>query len=92
MTTQLSLSPIDEIRCQAVESIASLLNDATVRQPRFDKYRDLQTVLEALPLPTDEFAKAMNRFRNAQTYLNGGEWGAASYELRMLARSLIHYR
>jgi hypothetical protein len=44
--------------------------------------------LEALPLATEEAAVMRNRLANARSYLEAGERGAASYELRLLACSL----
>ena len=46
--------------------------------------------LEALPLATEEAAVMRNRLANARSYLEAGEHGAASYELRLLACSLAN--
>ena len=46
-------------------------------------------VLEALPLATEE-ALMRNRLANAQSHLEAGERGAARYELRLLACSLVN--
>lgn len=46
------------------------------------KFRSL---LESLPLAADEFAVPCCRLSNAFGYLQSDEWGAARYELRLLA-------
>jgi len=99
-TTNSARTPSDvtvsDILGQATRSVNSLLakldrstgpNDDNVGETA-----DLQRVMEALPLSTDEFGLATNRLRNASRYLRSHERGAARYELKMLARSLDHDR
>jgi hypothetical protein len=49
---------------------------------------EVQGLLEALPLSSGDFCRAGNNLRNAQRYMRSQEWGAAAYELRMLAGSV----
>ena len=46
---------------------------------------EVQALLEALPLSSVEFCRVSNNLRNAERYMRSQEWGAASYELRMIA-------
>jgi hypothetical protein len=68
--------------------IEALLHDG---RRNADVYHELQTFqvhLEAMPLPTDEFALARCRLDNARRYLQYNERGAAQYELRLMMRGL----
>jgi hypothetical protein len=47
-----------------------------------------RSMLEAMPLATDQFGLACTRLQNAQHYLRYTEPGAAWYELRLLVSSL----
>jgi hypothetical protein len=49
-----------------------------------------RSLLEALPLSTDQYGLACTRLQNTQHYLRYTEPGAAWYELRLLASSLKH--
>jgi hypothetical protein len=51
-------------------------------------FRRARAKLAAMPLATAELALALARLDNARTYLLEDEPGAATYELRLLARSL----
>lgn len=51
-------------------------------------FASLRQLLEALPLDTATFAVACNRLANARAYSQVGEFGAANYELRLLAQSM----
>lgn len=76
------------------ESLCLLLRHASDRLPAQrggDSVADFEQVrrlLEALPLTTEEFGRALNRLANARRYLSSGEDGAARYELCLLRRSL----
>jgi hypothetical protein len=48
----------------------------------------VRTMLAALPLTTAEYATAANRLNSAQRYVSQRELGAATFELRQLARRL----
>ena len=77
-TTQRFKQSIDDITylLQSPESVS----DAAFRRALCS--------LEAVPLPTGEFALAKCRLANAWVATNWGELGAASYELRLLVRWL----
>ena len=53
-----------------------------------DDFAAVRSMLEAMPLATDQFGLACTRLQNAQHYLRYTEPGAAWYELRLLASSL----
>lgn len=46
---------------------------------------EVQALLEALPLRSGDFSRVANNLKNAERYLQSNEYGAAAYELRMLA-------
>jgi hypothetical protein len=55
------------------------------RQPAAAEHLgDAAQALETLPLDSDEFALARNRLCNAAAYLDQGQWGAASYEVKLV--------
>ena len=55
---------------------------------RIAEFIEAETLMSTLPIATGEFVAARNRLRNALQYYEGGEPGAASYELRLLAGQL----
>ncbi len=60
------------------------LDDATEQD-----FASARVMLDALPLSTQEYDLACRRLQNAQHYLRYIEPGAAWYELRLVARSLL---
>ena len=79
----------------AIRQIGALLerinckpNPGLQRPFEEDTITVLGRILESLPLSTAEYGVAANRLENAGRYMRSEENGAASYELRMLARSL----
>ena len=62
--------------------------ETVAAQPRTDDLRQLTAWLETLPLATGEYATARNRIHNASRYVGTGEFGAARYELRLVAGQL----
>jgi hypothetical protein len=52
-------------------------------------FRDAEHYLEALPLPSPDFARARRHLQNAATYCEKIEFGAAAFELRSL-RGQLH--
>jgi hypothetical protein len=60
-------------------------------EPRHDDLRQLTAWLETLPLATGEYSTARNRIHNASQYVRAGEFGAARYELRLVAGQLRQY-
>ena len=87
---------IEDIFRQATRTLESLLaqldQNAESNGDNGDDIVELQRLLEALPLSTEEFGLATNRLRNTSRYLRSQERGAARYELKMLARSLDRNR
>ena len=87
---------IEDICLQVVQRIetlhALLKRDTNPTGTYEDAFAEVQLILDALPLNTDEFALAGNRLRNAARYLKSAERGAACYELKLLSRNLTHNR
>ena len=52
-----------------------------------DLFREVEEALSCLPISTAEFALAKCRLGNVARYCNGGEYGAARYELRLMLNS-----
>ena len=74
-----------DCRFKVVRDEVKSLVDVTGR--RCVSSRELAQIaefLETLPLTTERFSLARQRLRNAQRYLESAEFGAASYELRLL--------
>ncbi len=68
--------------------LSRLLQKRCLDDAAHDDLAAVRSMLEALPLSTDEFGLACRRLQNAQHYLRYTEPGAAWYELRLLATSL----
>ena len=71
------------------QRLEDLLNGNAGDNPHEDLSR-IESVLDSLPLATDEYGLAQNRIRNARRYYQAREVGAARYELRLLMCSLRH--
>ncbi len=84
-----STSPnVDDIVMQARERLRRLydaVRDGEAQPAAFD---EVQMLIEAIPLATAEFGKAICRLRNACRYYRDNECGAAAYELALAERSL----
>ena len=65
----------------ALEALGEQIKRGNVNE----QLREVQELLEALPLSSGDFCRVVNNLKNAERYLQSQEWGAASYELRMLA-------
>jgi hypothetical protein len=65
-----------------------LASAVSARQTATQLFNDVECALAKLPLAADEFAVASCRLQNAENYYRKGEFGAACYELRLMARSL----
>ena len=70
------------------QCLGRLLQKRQLDEAARDDFAAARSMLEAMPLSTDEFGLACTRLQNAQHYLRYTEPGAAWYELRMLASSL----
>lgn len=53
-----------------------------------DTLQDARRALDALPLASDDYSRAVNGLRNVQQYSAADEYGAARYELMLLERQL----
>ena len=70
------------------QCLGRLLQKRSLDEAAHDDFAVVRSMLEALPLSTDQFGLACTRLQNAQYYLHYTEPGAAWYELRLLASSL----
>ena len=80
------LVQVQEALGKGVESLLEQTFDSIVSAPEWDELAEL---IESFPLPTAQFALAMNRLNNARNYFVAGERGAARFELRLLLRGLL---
>ena len=74
----------------------TLLNDlaekVAAHRSTTNHFDHAEATLELLPLATDEYTVARHRLHNAVHYQHEGEFGAAKFELRLMARSLNRCR
>ena len=80
------LVQVQEALGKGVQSLLEQTFDSIVSAPEWDELGEL---LESFPLPTAQFALAMNRLNNARNYFVAGEPGAARFELRLLVGGLL---
>ena len=73
---------------KAVECVLRLAFAAAQEKARIAEFIEAETLMSALPIAAGDFSTARCRLRNALQYYEGGESGAASYELRLLAGHL----
>jgi hypothetical protein len=78
----------ESLQAPLCAGLDELLEQAWDSKAPVARLEPLRLLLEALPLETTEFGRAVNRLANARHYLEAGERGAALYELRLLRRSL----
>ncbi len=76
---------LTDMQRQASELALRLGATVSARRAKFQQFIEAETVFSALPIAADEFAVVQSRLRNALNYYDAGEFGAASYELRLLA-------
>ena len=57
-------------------NVTRLTNDEELAQ--------METILQSLPLSTDEYSVAMNHLNNARTYFKLGEIGAGLFEAKFV--------
>lgn len=79
---------IDSVFQPVLSTLSRLVRRTTSEFGASAEISQLQTLLETLPLGSDEFGIACNRLRNAQRYLQSNEAGAARWELNALASQL----
>lgn len=77
--------PLAEQRCRWMEAaLALLIEDAKAEAASTDSFTEVATLLETVPLATDDFSTARLHLQNAQLYCHEKEFGAACFELRQL--------
>lgn len=79
---------IDSVYKPVLATLSRLVRKLTNEDAASAEVGQLQTLLETLPLSSDEFGIACNRLSNAQRYLQSNEAGAAHWELNALANQL----
>jgi hypothetical protein len=79
---------VEQITQSVNQCLERLLQKRQLDDAAHDDFAAVRCILEAMPLPTDQFGLACTRLQNAQHYLRYTEPGAAWYELRLLASSL----
>jgi hypothetical protein len=61
-----------------------------LRKEVYEQLRDLQFLIQTIPLSTNEYGLANSHLLNALMYLKENEWGAARWELKTLLNHLRH--
>jgi hypothetical protein len=83
-----TVTAVAQITQSVNQCLGRLLEKRQLDEAARDDFAAARSMLEAMPLSTDEFGLACTRLQNAQRYLRYTEPGAAWYELRLLASSL----
>ena len=81
---------LEQIHSHATECVNTLRKQVCSETPPAESWDVARKALEALPSATGEAAVMRNRLDSARNYFQGGERGAADYELRLLSRSLAN--
>jgi hypothetical protein len=71
-----------------MRNLERLLQREQTIDSRLDELHLVESMLESLPLASDQFEVYRNRVRNARRYVLAREPGAARFELQLLAGSL----
>lgn len=79
---------VRHIQMEALRNTVVLADALRRRQAKIEQFIDVERLLVALPMASDDFALARARLRNAVRYYDGGEVGAAGYELRLIIHRL----
>jgi len=82
--TVCKLATVWDAAVAAIQALAEQVKRGKVN----GELTEVQGLLEALPLSSGDFCRMGNNLRNAERYMRSQEWGAASYELHMLAGAL----
>jgi hypothetical protein len=77
---------------QAATEILQLAADVRQYRATAELFRDVDRLVDSLPLTTHEYALAKRRLCNSRNYYRQRQLGAALYELRLLAGRLRYYR
>ena len=83
-----SNTSVSQITHSVNQCLGRLLQKRLLDEAARDDFAAARSMLEAMPLATDQYGLACTRLQNAQHYLRYTEPGAAWYELRLLASSL----
>ncbi len=92
-TTHVRSSPPENTLLSRLFERASRLTTRLARHVAARKvshapFDEVEDALATLPLSSEEFSVACCRLRNARQAMFAGEFGAAGFELRLLAHSL----
>lgn len=88
-----SHGPGSEQLIQHASDMVDQLAEDVAACHRFNtRFDEVESAIAGLPLASEEYAVACCRVKNARHATSRGEIGAACYELRMLARSLLSRR
>ena len=79
---------VEQISQSVHQYLGRLLQKRVLDEAVRDEFAAARTMLEAMPLPTDQFGLACTRLKNAQHYLQYTEPGAAWYGWRLCTSSL----
>ncbi|MEO8269132.1 MAG: hypothetical protein ABI557_05400 [Aureliella sp.] len=71
-----------------LSALAGLFKKLERSAANTSEINNLQSLLETLPLRSDDFEIACNRIGKARRYLQSNEWGAARWELSALESQL----
>lgn len=77
-----------EIRQRIVYSVEFLLQHSCSNEIALARTHEIGSLVDSLPFATAQYGVAKNRIRNALKYFQSEEFGAASYELRLLLGQL----
>lgn len=85
-TTPAPSSTIDELNRLFLSQLTRLQKAITAARqtPAIEAWHETCRVVDSLPLATDQYDRARSRLSNCRRYLISGEYGAASYELKLL--------
>jgi hypothetical protein len=84
----LSQPTVDEIMRSATKCLVRLAAKRHFDDAVLDDFQAVRSMLDALPLSTDQYGLACTRLTNSLRYLVDAEPGAARFELQLLTTSL----
>lgn len=86
--TETQHDTLEQVTRSVIQCVNRLLTKRCLDESALDDFQAAVSMLEALPLATDQFGLACSRLNNARHYLRYTEPGAARYELRLVVGSL----
>lgn len=78
----------DKIRQMLIQAVEHVLRKLRHDQQISHEFQQVRQLLDALPLPSGEYATATSRVSSAAMYVASEERGAARYELQLLRGQL----